>query len=146
MEKDYQKSYVAGGVVINSAGQVLVVNQQGDSWSLPKGHVEAGESVVEAARREIYEETGIAEVELIRPLGTYERFRIGKDGLGEDHSELKEIAMFLFRAMTTAVKPIDGSITEARWVHEADVVPLLTHPKDREFFQSVSAILGSPTS
>ena len=49
----------AGGVVLNGAGQVLVVNQKGTSWSLPKGHVEEGEDALSAARREIFEEAGI---------------------------------------------------------------------------------------
>lgn len=40
-----------------------------DDWSLPKGHVEGGESVEEAARRETQEETGL-EVNLVRPLAS----------------------------------------------------------------------------
>ncbi len=32
-----------GGVVINPAGQIMVVSQHGNSWSLPKGHVDSGE-------------------------------------------------------------------------------------------------------
>lgn len=49
----------AGGVVLNRQGLVLVVNQDGRTWSLPKGHVDAGEEPLEAARREAYEESGI---------------------------------------------------------------------------------------
>ena len=42
----------AGGVVTNAAGEVLVVSQRGTSWSLPKGHIDAGEDALAAARRE----------------------------------------------------------------------------------------------
>ena len=35
-----------------------------DYWGLPKGHIEKGESVREAALRELYEETGIKEEEI----------------------------------------------------------------------------------
>jgi 8-oxo-dGTP pyrophosphatase MutT (NUDIX family) len=35
---------------------------------------------VAAARREIYEESGIRDLELVRELGTYERYKIGVDG------------------------------------------------------------------
>lgn len=60
----------AGGVVSNTSREILVVNQHGESWSLPKGHIEKGETAIEAARREIDEESGITELELVRELGT----------------------------------------------------------------------------
>ena len=40
------------------------------SWVLPKGHVEEGETIEEAALREIHEETGLDNVQLIKHLGT----------------------------------------------------------------------------
>lgn len=127
------RTNVAGGVVINSRGQVLVVNQRNTSWSLPKGRIREGEDALAAARREIYEETGILDLALIRELGSYQRFRIGKDG-GEDETELKTIFMFLFKTTESALSPIDDNIPEARWVDEKEVSGLLTHPKDKEFF------------
>ena len=116
---------------------MLVVNQNGNSWSLPKGHIDEGEDVVTAAKREIYEESGINEVEYIDELGTYERYRIGKDGVGEDLSEIKSILIFLFRTKQTGLKPLDVTNPEARWVSKERVAGLLTHPKDKEFFKSI---------
>ena len=52
------KTITAGGIIINNQ-QTVIVNQNNDSWSLPKGHVEEGETVLRAAKREIFEETGI---------------------------------------------------------------------------------------
>jgi ADP-ribose pyrophosphatase YjhB (NUDIX family) len=126
----------AGGVVLNSEGHVLVVSQHGSSWSLPKGHIEDGEDALAAAKREIYEESGVSELEFIRELGSYQRYRIGKDG-GEDASELKTIHLFLFKTSATALAPVDADNPEARWVEPSRVASLLTHPKDREFFHSV---------
>lgn len=130
----------AGGVVLDGEGRVLVVSQHGTSWSLPKGHVEAGEDLPAAARREIYEESGVRELELVRDLGSYSRHRIGRDG-GEDESELKTIHMFLFRTDETALKPVDPENPEAAWVEPSRVASLLTHPKDREFFESVMNVI-----
>ena len=127
------KTRSAGGVVLNGGGQILVVNQNGTSWSLPKGHIEEGEDELAAARREIYEEAGIRDLTLIRRLGDYQRFRIGKDG-GEDETELKTIVMFLFETSEVELSPVDVENPEARWVDREDVAGLLTHPKDREFF------------
>jgi 8-oxo-dGTP pyrophosphatase MutT (NUDIX family) len=134
----------AGGVVLNGAGQTLVVNQKGTSWSLPKGHIEEGEDALAAARREIQEETGVTQLEYLGDCGSYARHRIGADG-GEDESELKTIRMFLFRTKQAVLFPTDGDNPEARWVEREDVASFLTHPKDREFFRSVLERLRDET-
>lgn len=126
----------AGGVVLNGAGQVLVVNQRGTSWSLPKGHIEEGEDALSAARREIFEEAGVSQLEYAGECGSYTRHRIGADG-GEDTSELKTIRMFLFTTKQAVLSPTDADNPEARWVEREEVTGFLTHPKDREFFLSV---------
>ena len=130
------KTRSAGGVVTNDEGEVLVVSQRGTSWSLPKGHIDPGEEALDAARREIYEESGIRDLELVRELGTYERHKIGVDG-GDDRSELKAITMFLFRTKEKSLRPVDSDNPEARWVEKAKVALLLTHEKDKEFFRRV---------
>lgn len=51
----------AGGVVTNKDGEVLFIRRMG-KWDLPKGKIEKGESVEQAALREVEEETGISEL------------------------------------------------------------------------------------
>ena len=131
-----KKTRSAGGVVTNNEGEVLVVSQRGRSWSLPKGHIDPGEDALAAAKREIYEESGIRDLELIRELGTYERHKIRRDG-GDDRSERKVITMFLFRTSQKTLKPVDPDNPEARWVEKSKVALLLTHDKDKEFFRRV---------
>ena len=123
----------AGGVVLNSSGLVLVVSQHGTSWSLPKGRIEPGEDRMAAALREIHEESGITELELVEELGGYERFKLSATG-GEDYSELKLIHMFLFKTPQAALKPLDPENPEAVWVETERVASLLTHAKDKEFY------------
>lgn len=136
MENKPRETISAGGIVINQNGDVLVVSQHGTSWSLPKGHIDEGEKALGAAKREIYEESGVTELELIKELGTYQRYKIGKDG-GEDPSELKTILMFLFRTRENLLKPVDAENPEARWIPKDKVTDLLTHPKDKEFFLQI---------
>ena len=124
----------AGGVVINKMGQVLVVSQLGNSWSLPKGHIDAGEEPVAAAKREICEETGIRQLEFIKALGNYGRYRIGLTKK-EDTSEFKTIHMFLFRTNEERLAPQDPKHPEAKWIDKDEVADLLTHEKDKEFFR-----------
>ena len=131
-----KQTYSAGGVVINKDGLVLVVNQNHNSWSLPKGHIDEGEEKLEAAIREIYEESGIRKLQFIKELPTYERYKISLD-CGDDKSELKIIYMFLFITDEIDLKPIDPDNPEARWVEKTKVAELLTHKKDKEFFLSI---------
>lgn len=125
-------TYSAGGVVVNPKGQVLVINQDGDSWSLPKGHIDEGEDALQAARREIYEESGVNQLEYVKDLGTYQRFRMKHGKV--DKTQRKNITMFLFWTNQEELKPIDPENPEARWVNKDKVVELLSFLKDREFF------------
>jgi ADP-ribose pyrophosphatase YjhB (NUDIX family) len=131
----------AGGAVLNQ-DKVLVVNQNHNSWSLPKGHIDPGEDALTAARREIKEESGISELTFIKELGNYERHKIGKHGEGDEIRELKHITMFLFKTDQQELKPEDPDNPEARWVDIHEVSKLLTHKKDKEFFESVKAELN----
>jgi len=131
-----KRRHSAGGVVTNPEGKVLVVSQHGRSWSLPKGHIDPGENALAAAKREIYEESGISELELVRELGTYERYRIGLTGR-DDRAELKVITMFLFRTTEIETNPIDPKNPEAIWVDRKKVARMLTHKRDREFFRNL---------
>ena len=129
-----------GGIVLNKDEKVLVVNQHGSSWSLPKGHIEDGESLLDTAKREIYEESGITEIKLLKNLGSYQRYKLDSEGK-EDKSELKTIHMFLFSTETTKLKPIDPENPQAKWVDVDKVSKLLTHPLDKKFFEDNIKIL-----
>ncbi len=51
----------AGGFVTNSKGKVLFIYRN-DKWDLPKGKVDKGESIENAAKREVEEETGVTDL------------------------------------------------------------------------------------
>lgn len=126
----------AGGVIQNLQGHILVVSQHGTSWSLPKGHIEVGEEKLEAAKREIYEETGITDLKYIQDLGSYWRYKISKNG-GEDTSEKKTIFFYHFSTTQIELSPVDSDNPEARWVPKDEVANLLTAQKDKDFFISI---------
>jgi len=123
--------------VINTEGKVLLVSQGGISWSFPKGHIEENENKLSAAKREIFEESGITDLVLIKELGSYCRTQNGLDGK-EDTSVYKEITLFLFTTTENNLNPSDPIIPEARWFNKEDVASFLTHPVDKNFFTSLS--------
>lgn len=65
--KDFWSHYkiveAAGGVVYNQKNEALLIFRL-DSWDLPKGKIDKGETRDEAAVREVQEETGIKTIEL----------------------------------------------------------------------------------
>ncbi|OGZ09475.1 MAG: hypothetical protein A3D65_02435 [Candidatus Lloydbacteria bacterium RIFCSPHIGHO2_02_FULL_50_13] len=128
---------IAGGIVWNPKLGVVVVNQNHNSWSLPKGHVERGEELLPAAMREIREETGIPERKLTArgKLAIYERDRIQRNH--GDTPEIREITLFFFTTKHEKLAPEDPMNPEARWMPISEVSSLLTHPKDKAVFNSL---------
>lgn len=118
----------AGGVIINK-GKVVVVEQQMKSFSLPKGHLDAGEDVLSACYREIHEETGLEkrDLKLISKLETYTRLD-GRSG------KPKDIHMFLFKTKKKKLKPVDKENPSAEWLDINQAAEKLTFKEDKEFF------------
>ena len=122
----------AGGIVVNN-GRVAIVSQLNHMQGLPKGRIQPGENALEAAIREIGEETGIPreELTLVKLLGTYERFK-KKDLPSESY--MREITVFLFRTTYEDLNPQDDYNPMAEWVKIDTVDSLMSYPEDREFF------------
>lgn len=63
----------AGGVVFrrNQAGgvEILLIQDAKDRWTIPKGHIEEGETAQQTAKREIGEEAGLYDTEVLGWLG-----------------------------------------------------------------------------
>jgi ADP-ribose pyrophosphatase YjhB (NUDIX family) len=128
-----QFSHSAGGIVINSRGDVLVVKQRDGSWSLPKGKLNPDEKPQDAAMREIIEESGLRDLNFVKLLKSYSRYGVKNTGM-EDKDRLRRLTFYLFTTNETELRPMDPRIHEARWVPQQDVTQLLTHPKDQDFF------------
>ncbi len=65
------REYTAGGLVYRKVGdkmEFLLIKDLKERWSIPKGHVESGETLEQTAVREIGEETGLKSLEIIDKL------------------------------------------------------------------------------
>ena len=63
----------AGGVIFRrnqkNEVEILLIQDSKDRWTIPKGHIEEGETAQETAKREIGEEAGLHDVKIIGWLG-----------------------------------------------------------------------------
>lgn len=126
-----KKVRCAGGAVLSGAGEVaLVQSRASGSWLLPKGHVDEGESDEEAARREIREEAGLHELELLEDLGEFTRPPFAYE---QQDPEQKVIRMFLFRTTTDTTLSPSMEVEDARWVPVAQLMDTLGSPHTEWF-------------
>ena len=112
----------------------LAQHQRTDkTWVLPKGHVEEGESIEEAALREIHEETGLDNVQLIMRLGTVMRESIKRNG------DLEQKTIYFFLAYALENKPpyipTDRLFTEVGWFKPKQAIELLPYESDKAFLK-----------
>ena len=136
-----QKEVACAGGIVLYMDQVLLIRQNGNSWSLPKGHVDPGETLEIAARREIKEESGVSSLTILKQLPSYQRFRLSLSG-GDDLSEEKTLTMFLCETTDPSLAP-EESHSQAFWIPATGVGALLSHPKDRLFYDQQLALVLS---
>ncbi|WP_378105002.1 NUDIX hydrolase [Chryseobacterium sp. sg2396] len=119
---EFQKLFriieAAGGLVNNTQGDLLFIKRLG-KWDLPKGKMEKGESREESAVREIEEETGLANVELIQFINTTYHIYVERNG----DKVLKCTHWFemSFDGEDTSKPQIEEGITEVAWKNTAQI-------------------------
>jgi 8-oxo-dGTP pyrophosphatase MutT (NUDIX family) len=69
LKKKLKVIVAAGGLVYNDKKEILFIHRKG-RWDLPKGKVDKGESLEEGAKREVEEETGVRNLEVVRLIDT----------------------------------------------------------------------------
>lgn len=119
MESDEVRA--AGGVVVRDGRVAVVHRPRYDDWSLPKGHVDRGETDEQAAVREVREEAGLT-CELVRELETV-RYR-------DDRGRPKVVRYWVMAAVGGEFAPTD-EVDELRWAGPEQADALLTHAADR---------------
>lgn len=119
----------AGGIVLNENNEIILVLNKLQYWAFPRGHIEENETPLNAAIREIQEETGITQLELIKDLGSYTRKRLNEP-------KMMKSQMYLFKTTQIKLAPLDKQISDLKWVKREEVIKALTAGGDKKFFKS----------
>ena len=125
----------AGGLVIDHSGtQGLLIGRIDHKdatgtrilWSLPKGHIEEGETPEQAAIREVAEETGITSA-ISKSLGVIDFWFMA--GGKRIH---KTVHHFLFSEVSGVLTPQVSEVDEVSWFPLSEIVDRLAYPNEKK--------------
>jgi 8-oxo-dGTP pyrophosphatase MutT (NUDIX family) len=130
----------AGGLVLDPrhtrAAVIGRLDRRGKLlWSLPKGHIEAGETAEQTAVREVAEETGI-QSKVLHPLGTIDYWFVA-----EDRRVHKTVHHFLLEALGGELSDEDVEVTEVAWVPLGELEELLAYADERRLVRRAAELL-----
>ena len=135
--------FSAGGLVVDLTGDVprgaLIgrTDRQGRLlWSLPKGHIEAGETAEQAAVREVEEETGIAGV-ILGELGVIDFWFVA-----EGRRIHKTVRHYLMRRTGGELSDADIEVDEVAWVPLPEIRAQLAYPDERGLVDTAGRMLA----
>jgi 8-oxo-dGTP pyrophosphatase MutT (NUDIX family) len=122
--------------------EVVLVRPAGrDTWVLPKGHVEPGEAVKDAAAREACEESGL-QVVLGERLGDVSYVYSWHDSPGQPLVRIfKRVYFYLMKAAGGDLLAHDAEIAEATWVDLQEAPQRASHKSERELLAKARALL-----
>ena len=132
----------AGGLVIDKSGlQGLLIGRRDQKdptgtkilWSLPKGHIEEGETPEVAALREVQEETGIESV-IEKSLGVIDFWFMA--GGKRIH---KTVHHYLFRENGGLLAPQESEVDEVAWFPLAEIIERLAYPDEKKLIARTNA-------
>jgi bis(5'-nucleosidyl)-tetraphosphatase len=130
----------AGAALVDPTRRELLLLHltEEDRWCFPKGHVESGETVEAAARREVEEETGLPGLPLGPEIGqvTYRFYQPRKN-----RSVVKTVVYFVVPTSVRAVRP-EPIFDTARWVPVDDARGLVEFDADRKVIELVEQWLA----
>ena len=124
-----KKEKSCGAIIINETGKILLIKHNKGHWAFPKGHVEANETEIETALREIKEETNL-EVEInqnIREITTY----------SPKENVIKDVIYFAATNPTGNIKLQEEEVSEYAWLDLEESLNTITHEDDKRLLINI---------
>jgi 8-oxo-dGTP pyrophosphatase MutT (NUDIX family) len=146
---EVRREVSAGGLIWrrhrgNNEFEVVLVRPAGKStWVLPKGHIEPGESVLDAALREATEESGL-KVEPDQPLGQVSYLYSWRDRPARQPVRIfKRVHFYLMRCVGGDPSAHDREIEEVAWLPLDEALARASHKSERDLIVKAQKALRS---
>jgi putative (di)nucleoside polyphosphate hydrolase len=121
-----------GIILLNHENKVFVGkridNQKGDRWQMPQGGIDENENYLQAARRELREETSIQSVKVIKELNEWLTYELPKNLLGKiwkgkyrGQKQKWFIMKFLGKNDEINIKTLNPEFLEWKWIKPTDL-------------------------
>lgn len=123
---EFEEIKAAGGLVVNTKSEVLLIKRRG-FWDLPKGKVENGEFLRQAAVREVREECGVQKLKVVSTIKpTFHIYPINQVLV------LKTTYWYLMECSDpeNTLPQAEEEIEEVKWVSQADLAPYMENTFD----------------
>ncbi len=134
-----ERAVSAGGVVLMDGAigpEVVICGRDSDGvWGLPKGTPDEGESLEEAALREVNEETGL-KVEIVRKVGVVQ-YWFAHEGIRYH----KWVHHYLMRSTGGSTASHDAEYDRVEWVPIDEAIRTLTFDNDKNMVRQVRSEL-----
>ena len=138
MENIKEKSFGIVPVFKDLKGDIYfcLVRQSKEYWGFPKGHGNEGEDSLDTARRELMEETGITDIDILKDKSFIENYTFEKDGV--THNKIAEYFIgFTNDIKTNTHKDFQEEILEIKWASFNEAKNLITFPEAREILNEI---------
>jgi bis(5'-nucleosidyl)-tetraphosphatase len=117
--------------------QFLLVQHHAGHWAFPKGHAENNETDLQAARRELMEETGISDVIVLEDVSLAETYFFRRG----DQTVTKKVRYFPGLVKDSAVRIQAAEIKAYKWVNTEGALNLITFGESRRLLAEVKQYL-----
>ena len=112
---------------------LVLKHRRGGHWAFPKGRIEPGESIEQAARRELEEETGLDRVDILDGFSEVSRYSFRRGTV----SVRKQVTYLLGRVSDHVVR-LSSEHTDSAWLSEEDAASRLTFSQARQILRKAS--------
>lgn len=146
MNNNINEEISAGAVIYKKMDNdilfLLVYSKRNKEWGFAKGHIEADETEIEAALREIREETGIINISFIENFKLTDSYKIkGTLPSTKDRIITKKVIYYLCYTNEDFAYKTDDEIGGCKWVTYKEALSLLKYDKQKEILNKANKFI-----
>ncbi len=117
-----------------------VILHKAGHWAFPKGHLIANETPLDAAKRELYEKTGITQCSVYENISFEEKYDFEEDNQITEKTVVYFLG-FVDKLEIKTPEKFKSEILDAKWLTYNEALKLLTHETTKDMLKKVKDYL-----